>query len=552
MGFFSKVKIRAKLHFITSLIMVSIVLIIAIIISNAEAIQKDFTEYDKAAVESQKLILMINRDMNYISRLSRSIMLGDDFDSNFKKLASTKKNIQEHFLNLNRAIKSITNKSTYEDLTILVKKSESDTMAFLNDGYDRMATLATVERTTPVLSQAWIGYKKGASPFAINARKSFSELVAYQSTVRDNLKQSAMNSIAKMTTNTMVVGVAFLLITAPAIMFISKGIISSVEKVKSKVESIEKSSDLAQRIKITSNDELGSLSESLNLMLATFQSSIQTVSETSNSLANTAEQVAGTTFKTAQSVSGQQSELNIVATAISEMTRKNKEVSEYASNAESYAKDSDKQAQKGQQVVKTAINAINTLASEINSASVIIKELKDDSNKIGNILDVIESIAEQTNLLALNAAIEAARAGEQGRGFAVVADEVRSLASRTQASTEEIQQMIEKLQNGTDNAVVAMDKSEMHVNDSVESTKIAGDALTSIAESITKISDMSSQIATAVEEQGNVSEEINTNMANIYHASEKTSQGAEQTSKEGKKVASLAVNLGSIVSRFKV
>ena len=145
---------------------------------------------------------------------------------------------------------------------------------------------------------------------------------------------------------------------------------------------------------------------------------------------------------------------------------------------------------------------------------------------------MIKSIAEQTNLLALNAAIEAARAGDQGRGFAVVADEVRSLASRTQSSTEEIQNMIEKLQKEAEIAVVAMEKSELHVKNSVESAEAAGGVLSSITESVNKIFDMNSQIATAAEEQGIASEEINTNVANIHHASEITSQGADTTSKE--------------------
>ena len=192
------------------------------------------------------------------------------------------------------------------------------------------------------------------------------------------------------------------------------------------------------------------------------------------------------------------------------------------------------------------------MASEIQSTSLLIQNLKNNSISIGTILDVIKSIAEQTNLLALNAAIEAARAGDQGRGFAVVADEVRSLASRTQSSTEEIQNMIEKLQKEAEIAVVAMEKSELHVKNSVESAEAAGGVLSSITESVNKIFDMNSQIATAAEEQGIASEEINTNVANIHHASEITSQGADTTSKDGKEVASLSQDLAHIVSKFKI
>ena len=315
---------------------------------------------------------------------------------------------------------------------------------------------------------------------------------------------------------------------------------------------IESSSDLSKRIKITGTDELSILGESLNNMLTTFQSSIQTVSDTSSKLSETAKRVATTTYKTADSVSSQQLELNLVAAAMNEMTTTIKVVSQNASDAESYANDSEREAKKGQAVFQTTIDKIQTLASEIQSTSLLIQNLKNNSISIGTILDVIKSIAEQTNLLALNAAIEAARAGDQGRGFAVVADEVRSLASRTQSSTEEIQNMIEKLQKEAEIAVVAMEKSELHVKNSVESAEAAGGVLSSITESVNKIFDMNSQIATAAEEQGIASEEINTNVANIHHASEITSQGADTTSKDGKEVASLSQDLAHIVSKFKI
>ena len=552
MRLFNNFKIKTKLHFITVLVLASVIIITLIISKNTQALKNNFIEYDQAAVESQKLILMINRDMNYVSRLNRSIMLGDSFNSNFEKLVVTKKNIEAHFTALYKAVTAITDEDSSKKLTVLIDDSKTDTLAFLNDGYNRMLNLQSIERTPQILAQTWQEYKIEASPFAVRARKSFKELVTYQDKVREKLQYSAIKAISRMAIDTMVVGMVVLSITAGAIIFVSKGIINAIEKVKRKVELIESSSDLSKRIKITGTDELSILGESLNNMLTTFQSSIQTVSDTSSKLSETAKRVATTTYKTADSVSSQQLELNLVAAAMNEMTTTIKVVSQNDSDAESYANDSEREAKKGQAVFQTTIDKIQTLASEIQSTSLLIQNLKNNSISIGTILDVIKSIAEQTNLLALNAAIEAARAGDQGRGFAVVADEVRSLASRTQSSTEEIQNMIEKLQKEAEIAVVAMEKSELHVKNSVESAEAAGGVLSSITESVNKIFDMNSQIATAAEEQGIASEEINTNVANIHHASEITSQGADTTSKDGKEVASLSQDLAHIVSKFKI
>jgi len=552
MNFLKNLTIKLKLNFITALVVTSILGITLIMFTNAGLIQKNFNEYDQAAVESQKLIIMINRDMNYISRLNRSIMLGDDFLKNLNKSDVYREKIVGHFAKLKLAINAITDERKSARLKQLVDKSESDTITFMNDGYDRMSKLESVERTSQVLAKAWQGYKEGASPYANNARTSFKQLVTYQDEIRDELQNNAMSAISSMEIETAIVGAVFLILTAGFILIINKDIVLSIEIVKKKVEFIEENSDLSQRIFVRNNDELGQLSESLNNMLSTFQNSIEIVSITSEKLSATAEQVAQTTVATADSVSSQQSELNLVATAMNEMTSTVMEVAKNANTAESFAMSSDTEAQEGKVVVQATIDTIQTLASEIKSASVIIDGLKEDSNQIGTILDVIKSIAEQTNLLALNAAIEAARAGEQGRGFAVVADEVRSLASRTQSSTEEIQKMIEKLQTGTDKAVSAMLDSQTYVEKGVTSAESAGLALDSITESVSAISDMNTQIATAAEEQSKVSEEININIVNINDAAEITSKGASSTSKDSKEVATHSQDLAQIVAKFKI
>ena len=205
---------------------------------------------------------------------------------------------------------------------------------------------------------------------------------------------------------------------------------------------------------------------------------------------------------------------------------------------------------KGERVVKETINTIHQLAEIVTKSSDVINSLHHDSSAVGTVLDVIRGIADQTNLLALNAAIEAARAGEQGRGFAVVADEVRTLASKTQESTSEIQEMIERLQSGTQEAVKVMKTSTQEAQSSVNETAKAGESLIKITEAVSIINDMSSHIASAADEQSSVSREMHENVLSISHAADQTAQGASENLSASQEMATLAENLQHLVGRF--
>ncbi len=228
------------------------------------------------------------------------------------------------------------------------------------------------------------------------------------------------------------------------------------------------------------------------------------------------------------------------------------EVARNASSASQAAQEADGEAGNGKQVVSASIDAINALAGEVEKAAEVIDKLETDSENISKVLDVIKGIAEQTNLLALNAAIEAARAGEQGRGFAVVADEVRTLASRTQQSTEEIHEIIERLQADAESAVQVMNTGRGQAQSSVEQAAHAGESLERIAKAVTTISDMNAQIASAAEEQTAVAEEINRNIVGITQAGQESAQGAQQTATSSEELAKLAARLQGLVSQFRV
>ncbi|MFV2057479.1 MAG: methyl-accepting chemotaxis protein [Thiohalomonadales bacterium] len=309
--------------------------------------------------------------------------------------------------------------------------------------------------------------------------------------------------------------------------------------------------DLTQRLEETGNDEITKLSIAFNLFAEKVHTIITQVSASTSHLTSAAENMSSITRDTSDGVQAQQSETEQVATAMNEMTATVQEVARHANEASSAAQSADDEALNGKNVVEQVVSSISTLADEILNAKTIISQVESDTGDIGTVLEVIRGVAEQTNLLALNAAIEAARAGEQGRGFAVVADEVRTLASRTQQSTQEIQQVIEKLQNGARQAVQAMETSSERSQNSVAQASQAGHSLQAIADAVTTIRDMNIQIANAADEQSRVAEEINKNITNISHVVEQTSVGAKQTLSSSTDLENLAGELTSLVAQFK-
>ncbi|MCB1849977.1 MAG: methyl-accepting chemotaxis protein [Gammaproteobacteria bacterium] len=309
---------------------------------------------------------------------------------------------------------------------------------------------------------------------------------------------------------------------------------------------------LTARVHYDGRDELRHLADAFNRVGEDFKTTVGNVRDAVTQIAAAAEQTAVVSQQSLQGINRQKSETEQVATAMNEMNVTVHDVARNATETAKAARAADASATQGRQVVRTAIDTINHLAAGVANASDVIGRLQRESEEIGGVLDVIRGIAEQTNLLALNAAIEAARAGEQGRGFAVVADEVRTLASRTQASTSEIQNMISRLQTGAGEAVQAMTTGTTQANAGVEQAVQAGQALEEITRAVDRITDMSTQIASAVEEQSAVAEEINRNIHNIAEVASKTQTGADQNATAAKELARLASGLQTEVGRFQV
>lgn len=310
--------------------------------------------------------------------------------------------------------------------------------------------------------------------------------------------------------------------------------------------------DLRQRVEVFGNDAIDRLGKHFNLFLDKIHSAISHVADSVGKLSHASTEMAAVTEQTNDGTRAQKSEIDQLAAAINQMLATVNEVAQSAGQTADQAQNSDKTAQKGWEVVNKGIKSIEQLAQEIEQAGEVIVRLQSDCEAIGVVLDVIRGIAEQTNLLALNAAIEAARAGDHGRGFSVVADEVRTLASRTQQSTQEIQNMIEKLQGGAQSAVEVMNRGQEKAVYSVELSELAGTSLGEITQAVSTISQMNMHIASAVEEQNATVNSINENITNISQIAEQTAGGAQQTAQSSETLSQLAANLQETVAKFRV
>ena len=475
-------------------------------------------------------------------------------DPNSKTAVLHKHNVSLHLKKVDQNIKTIDEvwkeyMSTYltPDEEILAQKFTQKRAIFVNDGL--RPVIKYIESGDYLNSAIHLSSK--TNPAFEAAHKVAEDLWQLQLDVANSEYEKAMERDHQ-------IGIVFICLILAGVGFL---IFLSVITIRSVSETVKKlnnaangmaEGDLTIQCESSSNDELGQVISAFNDLGNKFRSVITELKASTIQLASAAEETSVITSETSHRIKQQQSETEQVVTAMNQMTITVQDVARNAGMADGAAHDADEKANEGISVAASALTATEDLAKEVQLAADVIQRLEAESDSIGAVIDVIRGIAEQTNLLALNAAIEAARAGEQGRGFAVVADEVRTLAGRTQQSTQEIQGMIERLQQGAKDAGAAMNQGQDKAKHSLHQVERADEALNEISHAVARIKEMNSQIATAAEEQGTVAEEINRNIVAISDLSSESAQGAEETSQASSEQAQLAVSLDKLAMKFTV
>ncbi|MBI6897135.1 methyl-accepting chemotaxis protein [Pseudomonas putida] len=376
-----------------------------------------------------------------------------------------------------------------------------------------------------------------------------STVMADANRLQQDLAEQRRTDIAGMT----VVGLGIAALGLLVIWLLALGIARPLKQMVSMLDDIAQGEgDLTRRLQSDRADELGAIATGFNTFLAKLQAMISQVVSSVQKVSDSSEHTADIAIRTNQGVHKQMAEIDQVATAVHEMTATAQDVARNATQAAQAASEADRAANQGLDIVRDTSHSISELAAEIGRAVTVVQDLARDSENINAILVTIRAIAEQTNLLALNAAIEAARAGEQGRGFAVVADEVRNLAQKTQQATQEIQQMIQQLQLGTREVVKVMEDSQGKTDISVQQASRAAESLASITQAVSVINDMNTQIASAAEEQSAVAEDINRNVINIGQVAGEVAGGADESSQASAELTKLAEQQRRLINQFRV
>ncbi len=379
--------------------------------------------------------------------------------------------------------------------------------------------------------------------------EQLNKLIAINAAGARSASQAAGEHYSGAITGIVIVAVIAALLTIVLALLLTRSIVTPLNKALSAAQVIA-GGDLRQVIEVDGKDEPARLLRALSEMQASLRRTIEQIAGSATQLASASEELSAVTEEASRGVQQQNTEIEQAATAVNEMTAAVEEVARNAVSTSEASQQSTQTAREGRDRVVQTVEAIQTMAQDVQSTSVMIEGLATQGRDIGKVLDVIRAIAEQTNLLALNAAIEAARAGEAGRGFAVVADEVRALAHRTAQSTQEIEKMVAGIQNGTGEAVESMQQSNQRTQSTLQLARAAGESLEQIAQSIHQINERNLVIASASEEQAQVSREVDRNLINIRDLATQSAAGADQTSAASHELSRLAVDLNTLVGRF--
>ncbi|WP_354624722.1 methyl-accepting chemotaxis protein [Psychromonas sp. MME2] len=535
----SNLKIKHRINMITFVALASF--IISVIINNMttannaarlNALQNQLYPVLNLATINEGLLIQLDQI------IQSTVTTGEE-----ENLQTVKKMVDQISTNLDQIgqllpEKTNTMQQVKKDVVTYHKNAELLVSAFLADDVDFNAIKAQAASNAE-------RYQSLVKNFASNLRE-FQDLFTQSIEITNTESDSAQMSM-------MIIAVIATLLMILVGFLVNRSITSTLSSVTMSLQNIsEGEGDLRSRIQYDGKDEIAELVRWFNQFVSKLQSSIADTKNTTDSLSEVSNTLLKGTKNSELSVNEQNIAIEKISHAMNEMFISVTHIAEYAANASNEANEAHKEAQNGSVVVNEAVATIKQLAGEVQTTAAVVNKLDAFTNNVNDILDTIRGIADQTNLLALNAAIEAARAGEQGRGFAVVADEVRTLASRTQASTQEIQQVLQELRTSSKQAVQAMQHGVITANDGVESTMRAGTALTSINMKVSAISEVNEQIAAATEEQNNTSVLIQKYVADIQSNSQKVQTTTKDMGGISFDIQNVSQQLQIITNQFKV
>ena len=505
--------------------------------------------------KSKVEVTTVNSNLTKIS--SEMLLLVDDINNTnmnvrvlekkFKELSSTLNELTEEITYIGEDIPDGLAKDTLEDVTDSVGDIEEimqrEALVSLVNVVAKMKSFTeNVNKQVKSINQLSEDLNKvnGLSVDVVEANQSINELSKdFEGEI--SLSKNSIFLVLLIATLICIIGSTVLIRT----------ITKPLRNVSTALKDIsEGEGDLTKRLNLTSQDEIGVLANSFDLFVDKIQFIISNTKKVALSLKTLAAQVEELSQTSFESLESEKDQLHLVVTAMTEMSATSKDVAKHVAETSVAAQKANKNAENGSEVVQNTIKVISDLKHEIINVSESITELADNSKNVGSVVEVIDSIAEQTNLLALNAAIEAARAGEQGRGFAVVADEVRSLAARTQQSTQEIRKKIDELQDSANKAVVMMENSKTKTEQGVIEAGHVGESISTIITGISIITDMSAQIATAAGEQSNVAVEMDENLISINNAVDSTSNVADKSLKSANELVEMSLELEGLIEKF--
>lgn len=547
MSWFKNLSVGLKLLIANSILAILILTLAIVSIQRLQVIERNVTDVGELIYAIDALV-QADRDLYQALVAERSMIFSKPGSEQFIAL------VDSHKENMQQAKDRMARFISYEH-DEQVEKMYQDYLRY-RDEWEPLTNQIRAEREADTRSgrRTAIDLSFGSAAESFNKmRDQIDKMVEYTELYADDKNEQSLASVTSTQSTIIVLLVISISVALIVALFLPRLIVKPLKDMISKVDQLARGEgDLTQALSVDSKDEVGQMGTSINNFISSLRDLIGQIIDVSGKFSSQASTLYNEAERNREIASGTTNETNMLATSITQMSASVHEVAQNASNAANQAQLASSETSQGQSVVEQTKNTINELSKEVAQSAVAIETLKDDTTKIDDVVNVIRGIAEQTNLLALNAAIEAARAGEQGRGFAVVADEVRALASRTQSSTDEIQEMISTLQQSSGEAFCAMQQGKEAAERAVEQADNAWESLEKITNAITLMADMNTQIASAAEEQSAVSSEISENANKLSDFSNDASEVSSNVKASSEIMSDMVGQLDSRLSNFKV